>query len=201
MRRDVDIVYNLESTPLEIKTDGGNEARINFYTSADDYTGGVKFKLTSPPQYYISSCRDWTNFPTTPPTAQDKVWRITVIRSPDVITLMIHCNGNEVLNTVLSDSSCAWKSGTWRTYWYRGDIAIIHFPFSGNSMSDYYRPCPLCTAAGQYVHPETGCQNCPADHWSVAGNTATTCTACPSGKGVASGSGTQESDCSWSKFT
>ena len=65
---------------------------------------------------------------------------------------------------------------------------------------DYWILVEPCAAAGQYLDQSTGCQNCPADHWSAAGNTAATCTACPSGKGVASGSGTQASDCSWSKL-
>ena len=55
--------------------------------------------------------------------------------------------------------------------------------------------------AGQSLDQSIGCQNCPEDHWSAAGNTAATCTACPSGKGVASGLGTQASDCTWSKLT
>ncbi|XP_063690836.1 very low-density lipoprotein receptor-like [Bolinopsis microptera] len=51
--------------------------------------------------------------------------------------------------------------------------------------------------AGQYLDQSTGCQACPADQWSLAANAASTCTACPAGKGVASGSGTQQSDCTW----
>ena len=57
-----------------------------------------------------------------------------------------------------------------------------------------------CVAAGQFVNQTTGCQNCSEHHWSAAGNLAATCTACPTGKGVASGSGTKESDCTWSKL-
>ena len=56
-------------------------------------------------------------------------------------------------------------------------------------------PC----AAGQALDPSKGCQNCPADEWSAANNQLTTCTPCPSGKGVAAGSGTSEADCTWSQ--
>jgi len=44
----------------------------------------------------------------------------------------------------------------------------------------------------------TGCEDCPADHWSGPGNTAASCAACTAGKGVAAGQGKQASDCLWS---
>ena len=55
--------------------------------------------------------------------------------------------------------------------------------------------------AGQFLNPSTGCQSCPEDNYSAAGNEAAVCTKCPEGKGVASGEGTQESDCKLSEFT
>ena len=57
----------------------------------------------------------------------------------------------------------------------------------------------LCDA-GSYLDQSRGCQTCPKDTYSVAGNTAAECTACPAGKEVAPGLGTQEDDCSWSKL-
>ena len=42
----------------------------------------------------------------------------------------------------------------------------------------------------------TGCEDCPADHWSGPGKAS--CTACTVGKGVATGQGKQASDCLWS---
>ena len=79
---------------------------------------------------------------------------------------------------------------------------------SSNSSSIYISKTILKTpitlaepcAAGQYLDQSTGCQDCSADHWSAVGNTESSCTACPPGKGVAAGSGTQESDCTWSEF-
>ena len=55
-------------------------------------------------------------------------------------------------------------------------------------------------AAGRMRHSTDGCQDCPADHWSLADNKEETCTACPEGKGVGAGMGKQESDCTWSKY-
>ena len=54
--------------------------------------------------------------------------------------------------------------------------------------------------AGYLLDPTDGCQPCPADEYSAAGNKAATCTKCPEGKGVAGGQGTQDSDCKWSKL-
>ena len=54
--------------------------------------------------------------------------------------------------------------------------------------------------AGKRFDSGTGCQDCPADHWSLAGNKEETCTACPEGKGVGAGLGKQESDCSFSTY-
>ena len=51
--------------------------------------------------------------------------------------------------------------------------------------------------AGQFLG-NNGCENCAADHYG-AGGWLTSCTQCPSGKGVEAGKGTQESDCTWSK--
>ena len=55
-------------------------------------------------------------------------------------------------------------------------------------------------AAGQRLDQVDGCVNCPENQWSSDGNNAATCQICPSGKGVAAGEGTMESDCTWGKF-
>ena len=59
----------------------------------------------------------------------------------------------------------------------------------------FAEPCE----AGKRFDSSTGCQDCPADHWSLADNKVDTCTACPEGKGVGAGLGKQESDCTSSK--
>ena len=142
VQRIVLIEYDLEKTPLEIRSDSelgsGDEVVLYFFTSQKEVAGGVWFMLTSPPQYYIYNCNYWTYFPTDLPTARVKVWRITVIRSSGIIGLQILCNGEEVLNTVLSDSVCTRYSSSWNTYWNR-DIAKIEFS-DDDTMSDYYRP-------------------------------------------------------------
>ena len=53
--------------------------------------------------------------------------------------------------------------------------------------------------AGKYLDQSLGCQPCDADTYSPANNKQAECTDCPVGKGVAAGTGTQESDCEWSE--
>ena len=139
VQRGVYIDYNLQSNPLEIRSDSelgsGDQVYVYFYSSQGGIVGGVGFKLTSPPQYSIFNCRG-AKFLTDLPTAGVKVWRITVTSYSDIIGLQILCNGEEVLNTAISDSMCTYSS--WNTYWNR-DIAKIKFS-SSDTMSDYYRP-------------------------------------------------------------
>ena len=140
VQRGVKIDYDVETNPLEIRSDSElkslDEMYVRFYTSQGDGAGGVVFWLTSTPQYYMYNCTSWTPIQTNLPSARVKVWRITVIRSSGIIGLQILCNGEEVLNTVLSDSVCTDRS--WNTYWNR-DIAKIEF-YSDDTISDYYRP-------------------------------------------------------------
>ena len=143
VQRNVYIDYDINTTPLEIRSDSelgsGDQVSVGFYSSPGDIAGRVGLKLASPPRYLIYFCSySWTSFPTDLPTARVKVWRITVIRSSGIIGLQILCNGEEVLNTVLSDLMCTSYSGSWNYDW-NGDIAKIQF-HSSDTMSDYYRP-------------------------------------------------------------
>ena len=63
-------------------------------------------------------------------------------------------------------------------------------------MTMFTEPCD----GGYLLHPTEGCRACREDKYNAAGNIAVTCTRCPEGKGVASGQGTQESDCKWSEL-
>ena len=82
-----------------------------------------------------------------------------------------------------------------------------------NQLTHFFTSEP-CTG-GHYLNDQTGCQTCDAGFYSAGGTVnectkcdadkyseagATQCTDCPSGKGVASGEGKQESDCIWSKY-
>ena len=138
MQRDVFIEWDLESTPLEVRTDNvlesNEEVYVTFFPASKTYAGRVQL-LTSTLQYHLHMCtKTWTNLPVTPPSVADKVWRITLTKTAGV-RLVIHCNGVEVLNILISQATCSYSG--WSTYWNR-DVKKIQF-YSSDRASDYYR--------------------------------------------------------------
>ena len=133
------IKADLESSPLEIKTDsplGSDEkVEVNFYTSEGGYAGGVVLHFTSTPQYEMYKCTDsGTDFPIAVPTkTDDRVWRITLTRTSG-IRLVIHCNEEEVVNVTLSDTTCG--NSWWSNSWSR-DVEKIRFD-NDDTASDYF---------------------------------------------------------------
>ena len=108
----------------------------SFY-SGFSVAGGVFLDFSSPPQYRLKYCiPSYTNFPTDLPSETEKVWTITNSRVSDEIRVVIHCNDQEVLNVVLSDTTCS--DSRWSENWSR-DVDNIFFS-SSNTASDYYRP-------------------------------------------------------------
>ena len=104
--------------------------------SQRSYAGGVILSLSSPPHYMLSWCNtSQTNFPAPLPSETDKVWTITLTRSSGTPRVVIHCNNKEVLNVVLSDSTCSCSD--WSDFWSR-DVKRILFIVSDEA-SDFYR--------------------------------------------------------------
>ena len=129
---------DLENSPLEIKTDsslGSDETvHVLFYNSEGYDAGTIIFHFTSTPQYQLWYCKSWTDFPTQLPADTNKVWRISLTRTSG-IRLVIDCNEVEVLNILLSESTCT--SSSWNIVWSR-DVEEIKFSI-WDSASDYYR--------------------------------------------------------------
>ena len=142
VQRDVLIDFNLEQYSLVIKTDSTlgsrNKVDVEFYTSQGNWAGDLYLDFNSTPQYFIWPC-NWyyANFPTNLPYDNDKVWRITLTRTSG-IRLVVHCNEVEVINYLISDSTCG--DNDWSTYWSR-EVAKIKF-YSGDTASDYYQTQP-----------------------------------------------------------
>ena len=134
------INFDLESTPLEIKTESAlgsdKEVRVWFYTAGGSKVGGVKLLLASPPQYLLVNCHSassYTNFPVDLPREIDKVWTIFLSKTP-VITLEIHCNDVEVLHVRMSDTC---TEGDWNNKWSK---KVEKIRFGGkDTASDHYR--------------------------------------------------------------
>ena len=142
VQRDVMIDFNLEQYSLNIKTDStlgsDDEVGVWFYTSQGGYAGSLRLYFFSTPEYLIGRCSSGrTNFPTNLPPDKDKVWKVTLTRTSG-IRLVVHCNKVEVLNILMSDSTCGASS--WSTFWSR-EAAKIRF-HSGDTASDYYQTQP-----------------------------------------------------------
>ena len=139
MQRGVYINYDLENTPLQIKTDSvvgsDEEMKVYFYTAGNYQAGGVFLYFSSPPQYRLKDCSSSsTDFPTALPTETDKIWTLTRTRTSGTIRIIIQCNNKEVLNIVLSDTTCS--ESDWSSDW-RGDAEKMMFL---KRASDFYRP-------------------------------------------------------------
>ena len=141
VKRVVDINYDLENSPLQIRTEslvGSNElVRVFFSTAGRERAGGVGLYFTFPPQYWLRYCTtSRTNFPTALPTETDKIWTVTLSRTSGTVRLIIHCNNKEVLNVVLSSTTCS--NNIWSSCWSR-DVGKIQF-YPEDTASDFYRP-------------------------------------------------------------
>ena len=133
--------FNLEKYSLNIKTNstlGSNDkVKMGFYSSQRDSVGGITLLFHST-QYRIWNCySNYANYITNLPAADEKVWRVTLTRISG-IRLVLHCNEVEVVNTLMSNSTChhSW----WNTPWSR-EVAKIWFT-SSDTASDYYQPQP-----------------------------------------------------------
>eukprot|EP00116_Pleurobrachia_bachei_P013085 sb/3473347/ len=121
----VKIPFDLEATPLQIKTDfalGSDDLiDVHMYNKDGSHIGLVQvyFSPSSIMKYYIGYCTNsWTDLPVEPPVEVDKIWTITKTES----ALIIICNNVEVLNYLFADSSdsdCVPKMG--------GDVVISFY--------------------------------------------------------------------------
>ena len=135
MQRSVYIPWDLEGTPLQIKTNstlGSNEhIWVLMFDKDSSFIGGVGVKFTSPNlQYFIGQCSSWANVPVQPPVEVDKILTITKTETAFIIT----CNDVEVLNYLLADSS----ESNCDTKWGGDVVQQIQFS-SWDRASDLYR--------------------------------------------------------------
>ena len=142
VERDVKTKFDLEYSPLEIKTEStiGSNKRVDvsFVDVANTYyAGGISLYFTSPPKYKLDWCTtSYTNFPTELPSGADEIWTIALNNKRYAIILTIYFNNVKVVNVVLSDSTC--DSLGWSDVWSR-DVGFIQFrPY--DTASENYRP-------------------------------------------------------------
>ncbi len=140
--------YIEETVPIYIKTNSvvgsGDKMYLYFYAPLGPYSGFV-VRFTDPPQYYIHFCMNWTDVPVSLPAEQEKVWKISKTLEPRIV---VTCNGKEVLNLLMSDTTCNWSPIYWHLF-YLVDVARMRFPTRGeapneDTASEYWSKGP-CT--------------------------------------------------------
>ena len=133
------IPFDLESTPLQIKTysttGSGHYLFVVSTHKADGSSIGrvlVWFNSPTSIQYYIDDCISWTTLSVQPSDEMYKVWTT----QKTVTALSIECNGVEVLNYQFSDSTLPNCVSQWE-----GDV-VDKIVFSSDSASNSYRVKP-----------------------------------------------------------
>nr|AFK75461.1 putative secretory peptide-51 [Pleurobrachia bachei] len=128
----VKIPWDLEATPLQIKTNSTlgsvDLIYVNMYDKDGSKIGFVIVKFSSPMQYNIGYCSDWTDLPVQPPVEVEKIWTITKTET----VLIIACNNVEVLNYLFADSSNNKCVLQW-------DGDVVEIMFRDDTASDFYR--------------------------------------------------------------
>jgi hypothetical protein len=134
------IKYDLENRPLEIKTDSmleNDDIMKVWFMNGTKRTGGVEIRFSPSPEYLIIRCSNsnWTKLPAcTVPNTQNKIWKITLTKK-SVIRLKLDCNGEEMVDTMLSESTCGYDG--WESIWMkRVDGIKFH---DEDTVSNYYR--------------------------------------------------------------
>ena len=131
------IPWDLETTTLQIKTDSkaGSGEKINVWMFIKDnrYIGGVTVQFTSTIKYWIDYCTSsWSQLLIEPPVDVDKIWTITKTET----SLIITCNGVEVVNYLFADSS---RISECVPRWVGDVVEQIKFSSDYDTASDLYR--------------------------------------------------------------
>ena len=133
--RTVKIDFDLETTPLEVKTDSQGP-REQMYISLYDSQGkgsSLIIRIKTIPHYKIDGCSDPIDFPPELPAGLHRIWRITKLPGP---RMQVHCNDVMVVDFLVSNSTCRWKK--WEL-WAK-DVVKIWFSSRFDFASDFYRP-------------------------------------------------------------
>ena len=131
--------YDMDTTPLQIKTDSavGSQEQLHFASSLADeglsWKVIVKVLFSDPIQYKLSWCNEFSNFSVDLPAEQNKIWTITETAT----TVKIACNEVEVMTYTFSYSTMNDCVKRWAT-----DSAVIRFGGSHDTASDEFRAEP-----------------------------------------------------------
>ena len=132
VERSVKIPFDLEATPLQIKSSSEGELNVKFYTAGGVNAGTVSIYASGEDSTYnlyycMVRSRD---YPSNAPTDVNKVWTITKLPGPKIT---VHCNGVYLFE--VSEDSC--DDSGWREVWGR-DVEEIMFHHY-DRLSEEYR--------------------------------------------------------------
>ena len=132
--RATDIVYDLATNPLQIKTNSTlgseDEIRAIFYSEDGRVASGVRVRFTDPPEYWIGYCAsEWVAFNPPDPVGTDRVW--TIIETET--SVIIWCDGVEVVNFEFSSSN----SSSCEIRWAEDSVNLRFWP--DDTASNEYR--------------------------------------------------------------
>ena len=138
VKRGVYIPWNPDSQTITISTDSEagskQEVDVRFLDANETFTGDVYIVFDTEIQYWLGGCNaGYAHFPVTLPTETKKTWTITYNHTEQ--RLVLHCNGVQVLNVVLSNSVCDYSD--WINYWGR-KFTQIEFYSWYDTASDTY---------------------------------------------------------------
>jgi hypothetical protein len=127
--------HDLESTPIEIKTDSllvsSEEVYLDIHNQQSQTVGNFLIRFQATVQYYISGCAGWKDFPKEVPNENEKIWRIAKLPGPKLI---VHCNNVEVLSLTLTSPICPLNG------WHTWNKKASKISFIGaDKASDFYR--------------------------------------------------------------
>merc|ERR1712176_43859 len=120
--------------PLEIRTNSllgsGDQIKVRFLTEDRNQAGNLKIKFDSPPSYFIPDCMNLKKGFKLPSSEDGEyIWRVTKADG----RIIVHCNGEEVINVSYADSAKAACREMWSE-----DTEAIEFMEEDNA-SDGYR--------------------------------------------------------------
>ena len=92
--------------------------RVIFFTSENPRTGIFRLKLDETPKYRLEYCTSQyteISVPSSLTDVEETIWKITVTTGSSEPGIVLHGNGEEIVDMQLSDTVCEY--GLWRTYW------------------------------------------------------------------------------------
>ena len=141
MIRDRILDFNLDSTPLELMTDGadGSDKEVHVMFGKGDFNkpaGDIKLFFNSPPQYEIVYCTGGRRSYqiNSPPSGSQRIWRITKNSVSNGKQLLLHCNDSLVVELLFSDCPHEYK------FFWNQDVNVMAFVARADTASQYYRP-------------------------------------------------------------